>query len=280
MSPSQTWICPGCGANYPPAASPPQRCPVCEDERQWVPPGGQRWTSMEQLATEGSRTEVRELEPGLIGIGAIPDVGVGQRGVVICTPAGNLLWDPPAFIDEAAIDAVRRAGGLRAVSSSHPHMYGALVDWSHAFEAEILLPEDDLGWLQRPDPRVRSWAGSLAVAPGVTLVQCGGHFPGSAIVHWAAGAEGRGALVTGDTILVTPGEDRLTFGWSAPNRLPLSERAVRAVIDAVAPYRFDRIYCGWWTRVLRADAERALQRSAERYIQCLRGEQDQIDLGP
>ena len=29
--------------------------------------------------------------------------------------------------------------------------------------------------------------------PGVTLIQCGGHFPGSAVVHWAGGAAGAGA---------------------------------------------------------------------------------------
>jgi glyoxylase-like metal-dependent hydrolase (beta-lactamase superfamily II) len=112
----------------------------------------------------------------------------------------------------------------------------------------------------------------VAVLPGVTLVQCGGHFPGSAVVHWAAGADGRGALLTGDTIVVTPGEDRLTFIWSAPNRLPLPETAVRKVVGAVRPYPFDRIYGGWWEPVLRAGAREVLETSAARYIQFLRGE--------
>ena len=97
-------------------------------------------------------------------------------------------------------------------------------------------------------------AGTLDVLPGVTLIQCGGHFPGSAVLHWAAGADGRGVLLSGDTIFVTPGEDRVTFVWSAPNRLPLSEAAVTGVWDAVRPYRFDRIYGGWWAPVLRSDA--------------------------
>jgi glyoxylase-like metal-dependent hydrolase (beta-lactamase superfamily II) len=110
------------------------------------------------------------------------------------------------------------------------------------------------------------------VLPGVTLVQCGGHFPGSAVVHWAAGADGAGALLTGDTIFVTPGEDRVSFIWSAPNRLPLPEAAVRGVVAAVEPYRFDRIYGGWWEPAIRRDARRVLRDSAGRYIQFLRGE--------
>lgn len=228
---------------------------------------------MRELAQGGYRTETRELEPGLVGIGVQPgDVGVGQRGLLVCTPAGNLLWDPPVFIDQGSIDAVRQAGGLRAVSSSHPHMYGAIVEWSHAFDAEIVIPEVDRHWLMRPDSAVRTWSGSREVLPGVTLVQCGGHFPGSAVVHWSAGAGGRGALFVGDTIFITPGADRVSFIWSAPNRLPLPERAVRWLVEALSPYEFECLYGGWWGPVIRHDGKRIVERSAERYIELVRGE--------
>jgi glyoxylase-like metal-dependent hydrolase (beta-lactamase superfamily II) len=226
---------------------------------------------MAQLAGEGYRTETREVEPGLVGIGVEPALGVGQRGMLVQTSEGNLLWDPPPFIDEAAVAAVRDLGGLRAVSASHPHMYGAIVEWSRDFDAEILLPEADAGWLMRPDASVRRWEGELTALPTVTLVQCGGHFRGSAVLHWASGAEGRGVLLCGDTLFVTPGEDRVSFVYSAPNRLPLPEREVREVVDALAGYEFDRIYGGWWSPVLRRDAKRALERSALRYIELLRG---------
>src|ERR1700759_844407 len=265
------WVCPACGANFPPADSAPPRCPLCEDERQWVPPNGQRWTTMSGLAQDGYRTEVRDVEPGLLGIGVDRSIGVGQRGLLVRTAEGNVLWDPPAFIDAAAIDAVRAFGGLAVVTASHPHMYGAMVEWSRALGAEIVLPRDDAGWLMRPEAPVRRWAGTAVILPGVTLVQCGGHCPGSAVLHWAAGAEGRGVLLCGDTLFVTPGEDRLTFVYSAPNRLPLSERAVRGVADALAPYAFDRVYGGWWTPTLRRDAKAVLERSARRYIELLRG---------
>jgi glyoxylase-like metal-dependent hydrolase (beta-lactamase superfamily II) len=264
------WICPACGAHYPPHPSPPARCRICEDERQYVPPGGQRWTTLVQLAQEGYRTEVREVEPDLLGIGTDPGVGVGQRGLLVRTDAGNLLWDPPAFLDEAALQAVWDAGGLRAVSASHPHMYGAMVEYSREFDAPAVLAADDLAWLMRPPERpVDAWSGTREVLPGVTLIQCGGHFRGSAVVHWAQGAGGRGALFTGDTIFVAPGEDRVTSMWSAPNRLPLSSPAVGAIAAAVAPYRYERIYGGWWTPVVRRDGGAVVQRSAARYRELL-----------
>jgi hypothetical protein len=267
------WICATCGNHYPESRSSPAGCIICSDERQWVPATGQRWTTPEELSRAGHHGDVRELEPGLVGIGLDPPFAIGQRALLVGTAEGNLLWDPPGFLDEPAVQAVRDAGGLRAVSASHPHFYGAIAEWSRLFDAEVLLAAADAAWLTRqPDRPPVTWSGSRPVLPGVTLVQCGGHFAGSAVVHWADGAGGRGALLSGDTIFVTPGEDRVTFVRSAPNRLPLPERAVRGVVEAVRPYRFDRIYGGWWEPVLRADARRVVERSAERYIQWLRGE--------
>jgi len=267
------WICATCANHYPETPSPPGACVICADERQWVPASGQRWTTAGELAAAGHRGDVREVEPGLLGIGVDPPVAIGQRALLVRTAAGNLLWDPPGYLDEAAVRAVRDAGGLRAVSASHPHFYGSMAEWSRSFDAEVLLAEADAAWMTRPPERPPvTWSGSLAVLPGVTLVQCGGHFPGSAVVHWAEGAGGAGVLLSGDTIFVTPGEDRVTFVRSAPNRLPLPERDVRGVVEAVRPYAFDRIYGGWWQPVLRRDARAVVERSAERYIQWLRGE--------
>jgi len=245
---------------------------VCADERQWVPPGGQRWTTLAGLAAAGHRSDVRAVEPGLTGIGADPPVAIGQRSLLVSSGAGNLLWDPSGFIDDAAISAVRAAGGLRFVTASHPHFYGCIAWWAREFGAEIVVPADDAAWL-RADAGlpVRLWSGVLRVLPEVTLVQCGGHFPGSAVLHWAAGADGRGVLLSGDTIFVTPGEDRVTFVWSAPNRLPLSAAAVRGVVAAVEPFSFDRIYGGWWAPVLRSGAREIVRSSALRYIEHLEG---------
>jgi hypothetical protein len=269
VSSAEIWICPACGANYPPADSAPERCPLCEDERQWVPPTGQRWTTMAQLAADGCHSVIRMVEPGLMGVGSEPAVGVGQRGLIVRTPRGQLLWDPPPFVDDAALDAVRAVGGLHAVSASHPHMYGAAVEWSHAFDAEILLVDVDAPWLMRPDSAVRTWSGTLEVLPGVRLVQCGGHFPGSAVAHWAQGAGGRGVILAGDTIMVTPGEDRVSFVYSAPVRLPLAEPAVSGIVDALAPYDFECIYGGWWSPAIRHSGKAILERSAQRYIELL-----------
>ena len=265
------WICVQCGNHHPDGAAPPDACVICTDERQWVHPRGQRWTTLEDLASQGHVTEVREVEPGLLGLAVNPGVGIGQRGLLVRSDGGNLLWDPPGFLDEAGVERVRAAGGLAAVTASHPHFYGAMAEWARRLDAEVLVPEADAHWVTNPTSALRTWRNALEVLPGITLIQCGGHFPGSAVVHWAQGADGAGVLLTGDTIFVTPGGDRITFVWSAPNRLPLPAAAVRRVVDALRPYAFDRIYYGWWEPVLHTGAKQVLQTSAERYIEIMAG---------
>ena len=171
------WICVTCGNHFPDPR--PEICTVCADERQWLPPGGQRWTTLAELAAAGHRSDVRAVEPGLTGIGADPPVAIGQRSLLVRTAAGNVLWDPSGFIDDAAVAAVREAGGLSFVTASHPHFYGAIAEWARVFGAEILVPSDDAAWLRAgPDAAVRTWSGTLGVLPSVTLAPVRRALPG------------------------------------------------------------------------------------------------------
>ncbi|WP_211230662.1 hypothetical protein [Alicyclobacillus herbarius] len=56
----------------------------------------------------------------------------------------------------------------------------------------------------------------------VTLIHVGGHFAGSAVLHWKAGAEGKGVLLSGDTLSVSADLRWVSFMYSFPNRIPLS----------------------------------------------------------
>lgn len=270
------WICATCANQHADTPGPPDVCRVCADERQYVGRGGagQRWTTLDVLREEGHRCDVRDVEPGLLGIGVTPQVGIGQRALVVATDAGQVLWDPPGFLDDAAVNAVRERGPLLAIAASHPHFYGVAVEWSHIFDAPMLVPEADAEWLMRPDPAVRHWSGTLELAPGVRLVQCGGHFPGSAVLHWEAGAAGRGVLLTGDTIAVMADRRYVSFMRSYPNYIPLPAPAVQQIVARVAALAYDRIYDGWWTSVVEHGAAEKVQRSAERYLRWIGGEED------
>ena len=105
----QGYICVTCGVQQAPSATPPAHCAICEDERQYVRQGGQRWTTLVELAAAGHRIELRDLEPALTGVGVAAQVGIGQRALLVSTSGGNFLWDCVGYIDDAAIARIRAA---------------------------------------------------------------------------------------------------------------------------------------------------------------------------
>ena len=86
-----------------------------------------------------------------------------------------------------------------------------------------------------------------------------------------AGAEGRGVLLTGDTIMAVQDRRWVSFMYSYPNLIPLGAAAIRRIVAAVEPYPYDRLYSAWPGAVVDADAQVAVQRSADRYVGLIAG---------
>ena len=259
------FICTTCGTQYPPSDAPPEHCPICQDERQYIGPLGQGWTTLARLR----RTHFchfRQMEPGLLGIGLVPQFAIGQRALLVRHPAGNVLWDCIPFIDDAAIEILRALGGIRAIAISHPHYYSAMVEWAQEFDAPILLHAADRQWVMRPDPLIQFWSGKThAIAPGLNLINCPGHFAGGTVLHWAAGGGGKGAILSGDILQVTP-DQRLSFMRSYPNLIPLDAATIRRIAEILHPWAFDRIYGAFHERVIPTDAKQVLAYSVRRYL--------------
>lgn len=265
----ENFVCVTCGAQFAASSEPPAACPVCEDERQYVGHEGQRWTTLAEMGQD-HRNVVREIEAGLTGIATEPKFAIGQQAHLVETPAGNLLWNCISFVDDETVAEVGRRGGLAAIAVSHPHFFTGVAEWSRAFgDVPVLLHADDREWVTRSDPAIRFWEGETAKAlPGsdLTLIRCGGHFPGSCVLHWPGGAAGRGALLTGDTITVVADRRWVSFMYSYPDLIPLGPEEIRRIVAAVEPFAFDRIYGGWHGSVVARDAKAAVRRSAERYL--------------
>ncbi len=181
------------------------------------------------------------------------------------------MWDcVPAARREEAIAHVASLGGLKAIAISHPHYYGAVADWSAAFgNAPVYLHGDDAQWVTRPYPSIVPWQGdSHRISDDILLVRAGGHFAGATVLHWRAGADGRGALLTGD---IAHGGDGPPLGAASctryPNYIPLERRrGPRASRSRVAPLAFDRIYGAWWGKNIAAGGEGGVRRVGARAI--------------
>jgi glyoxylase-like metal-dependent hydrolase (beta-lactamase superfamily II) len=265
------YICVTCGVQYAETEAPPEHCIICEDERQYIGKNGQKWVTPPEMQ-KGYHNRVEDVAPHLTGIGTSPGFAIGQRALLVQTPKGNVLWDCVSLLDDATLEAVRSRGGISAIAVSHPHLVGSLVDWSRAFDhAPIYWHADNREWVTRPDQAYVFWEGETnPLWDGLSLIRCGGHFPGSDVLHWPAGAEGRGALLAGDTIQVAQDRRYVSFMYSYPNMIPLNARAIEHIVEAVEPLPFDRIYGGWWDSIVGSNARVAVKRSAERYLKAIR----------
>ena len=265
------FICTACGMQYAESAQAPAQCLICEEERQYVPPRGQTWTTSQALRGSHSNT-FREYEKGIIGIGSTPAFAIGQRALLIRTPQGNILWDCIATLDDATVSLIEGLGGVHAIAISHPHFYTTMVDWAQAFKTPIHLHAADKQWIMRNDAAIALWDGETkALWDGVTLIRCGGHFEGGTVLHWAGGAGGRGVVCAGDILTVTTDRKWLSFMRSYPNFIPLSARAVQRIGAALEPFAFETIYGHYFDHVIAQDAKVVLAQSIARYVAAVEG---------
>jgi hypothetical protein len=267
----ENFICVQCGTQFSQTAEPPPRCPICQDERQFVRHDGQAWTTLKELALH-HRNRFEQEAPQLLGIGTEPEFAIAQRALLVQVPAGNLLWDCISLLDDKTIAEVKRRGGIRGIAISHPHFYSSMVEWAERFDAQIYLHAADRQWVMRESPRIHFWEGTIfPLWNDLTLINCGGHFEGGTVLHWSACGNGKGALLTSDILTVVQDRRYLSFMRSYPNLIPLGPAAIDRILKALEPVSFDQIYGGWWTANVLADAKAAVARSAERYLQAING---------
>lgn len=265
------FVCATCGVQYAETIGPPEQCVICEDPRQFVPAGGQQWTTVARLR-QNHRNVVRAIEPGLTGVWTEPRFAIGQRAALVQTDGGNVLWDCVTLFDDETEAAVRALGGVDAVAVCHPHYYSAVVEWGRTFDAPVYLHAADREWAVRPDSHLVFWEGErMALPGGLTLVRTGGHFSGSTVLHWPGGAGGRGVLLAGDSIKLAADRRHTTFVRSSSNDLPLSADDADAVAAAVDDLAYDRLYAFRYGMVLRTGAKDAVRASARRHRAALDG---------
>ena len=265
-------ICATCGVQY---GAVREDCPICLDERQYVGWDGQRWTNLGELTASGRRGRIEAEGPGVLGIGAEPPTAIGQRALLVTTPAGNVLFDMITYLDDDLAARIRDQGGIRAIAISHPHFYGSMIEFAREFDAPVYIHANDREWVARPDPLVRFWEGEAhQLWDGVTLINVGVHFAGGQVLHWADADGGAGAVMSGDIMTVVPDRRYVSFMYSYPNLIPERPEVIRRGLARLAPYRYERVYGAWWLRVVNTDGTAAVARSAERYLRFALGQEN------
>lgn len=236
------WICLTCGVQYFAASLPPDTCPVCADDRQYVGWSGQAWTTANRLAE--THTFRFERTHGVETVRLDPGFAIGQRAFLIPHAGGVMMWECLSMVTSQAVDHIRALGGLTAIGISHPHFYAAMADWSEAFGGvPVFLHEADREWLRNDCTSVEFWSGqSHALSDTLELVHLPGHFPGSAGLWWKTGPRPGGSLFPGDAIQVAMDRRRTSFMYSYPNALPLGPASLRRLRASEAGLRYEDLF--------------------------------------
>ncbi|WVR03655.1 hypothetical protein IAU60_000650 [Kwoniella sp. DSM 27419] len=279
-------ICTACGTQY----STPQKgdCVICADPRQAVPASGQEWTSLSSLARDGRkhRLLVDDEDERISMIVTEPGFAINQTPILVETSVGSYIWDCAAFLSLPLVghlSTLRKP--LKGIAISHPHFFSTSLTWSRALQVPLYLCEDDKEWYQRSGDitegdQVEWWTGEKVLSQGLKLVQCGGHFPGSAVLYWDRLAEPAppkgdlptkptpvtGIILTADTIMVQPTQKGFSFIWSVPNMIPLRPRSILAINERLKTLAFAQATSSWPYRWIRADAKKVLEESTTAYL--------------
>lgn len=150
------------------------------------------------------------------------------------TPQGNLLWDCITLLDDETIDQSQSAGR----HPRHCHLPPPLLFVYGRVEpglssADLLArSRTSLGYAPRSGGSLLGRRQMQNASEGLTLIRCGGHFMGAQVLHWAAGVEGKGALLTGDIIQVVADCRWVSLYYRTPNLIPLSAAKVQHIVDA------------------------------------------------
>lgn len=256
------FICNTCGIEYEPSEVPPSNCPVCEDERQYVPESGQTWTTLADINTS-HKNIIEKVSEHLYAIYSVPSFAIGQKAHLLITPEGNILWDCIANLDETTVDMIQKLGGIRAIAISHPHYFSTIAQWSATFnDVPVFVHALDAGWLGRKPKALHLWEGEIfPLWNNMQLVCCGGHFPGGNILY----CPNEKALFTGDVLQVCPDMKSVSFMYSYPNYIPLAQKDILKIKAAIAPLDYDAMF-GAFGRYIFSGAKQAMQFSVNRYL--------------
>ena len=152
------------------------------------------------------------------------------------------------------------------ISKLDRHWYQRGLDPSHA--------HPDVAARQRHVVEVQEDILSLPHLSSVTLIRCGGHFPGSNALHWDRDTDRQpnegekgAAVFCADTFMVMPDRKRFTFAYSFPNNIPLPPRDVECIWIQMRRFNWSATFGGWSGRHVLTDSRASLLRSARYYVE-------------
>lgn len=260
------FICLICGTCFPPSTQPPQVCQLCAGKQQLVLGEGTDWTTEEELIQNDFHNVMNFEEHNLWSIRVRPSFASSQRAFFFHSDRGNVLWDCLSLLDKETVEKLEDLGGIHTIILSNPHFQTGVCKWAERFDAEVIVHESDVEFLVEQPRRLKTWTGEYyQLQDEFKLVRIGGSFPGSSVLVWQAGAEGKGCMFTGDTLFVTKDQCWISFLDSNQHVVwKISE--IQELGQKLSAYVFDRIYGAWPNRTIDSNGNEVVSQSVKRVV--------------
>ncbi|MDB5133705.1 MAG: Metallo-beta-lactamase superfamily protein [Mucilaginibacter sp.] len=256
-------ICHTCGTCY--AEDSPVNCPICDDERQYVPVSGQQWVNYNELSKTKS-IRFGKLLPNVYDLRISPSFAIAQKAHLIISQSGNLLWDCLPFLDEATVAFIHSKGGIKGIAISHPHYYSLMTAWAEIFDCPIYLHAADKKWvMDKSDYIVFFESEKYALWDGMEIIHTGGHFAGSTVLHTPFAGSG-GSLFVGDTLQISQSRQFISMMYSYPNQIPLPLIDILRISEKISPLKFDSMYGAFEWQNINKGAKAIFEQSVKRYV--------------
>lgn len=258
-------LCVTCGTEYPMGAD-PEICQICAEERQYIPRGGQKWSTHIKVRNR-HEVEINRIKKGLFELFITPRFGIGQRAFLVLSEQGNVLWDCIPLLDVEIIDFIKAKGGLKAIAFSHPHYYSNMNTWAKTFDCPIYIHEKDKEFVVAPSPYIEYWKGNtMMLWDGLTLLNLGGHFDGGTVLLLPNHSK-KGVMLCSDILQISPSRKFIAMMYSYPNLIPLPRKEIKRIKATLDRLSFDTLYGAFLHQNLTKEVHQILDESVKRYFE-------------
>lgn len=262
---NQKKICTSCSTQFSSGNNTPELCPICNDDRQYIPEKGQTWTNLNELSNSYS-VIAKKINDNLYELKMAPSFAIGQRALLVLAPGGNILWDCVALLNEPTIEFIKSKGGLKAIAFSHPHYYSTMNEWAEVFGCPIHIHQSDEQWIMNKSSHVSLWSGiEKQLWDDIRIINIGGHFPGSSILHIPF-LSPEGAVLCSDTFAISPSKKHMAIMHSYPNRIPLPLHEIQRIKKQMHLLQFDTMHGFEDYQNIYSNAKEILENSLAKYV--------------
>ncbi len=239
--PLQHYTCINCGFWQQYFAAPPD-CPVCADVRNALPENGWEFTSAAEMAEREKRGEVvcqwREIDEGIWMFSNETPLGIGSSGYLIERETGNIAFESPGWWTRKAIDKLDELGGVKFISASHPHGFGAVYQLEDYFPGATVAFQREAVRFTKAFVVNLVFDEVLAIDGAATLYHVGGHYEGQSVLYY----EPRKILFCGDALKFDADADGKTVAVSCHKafhkQIPLSKSEIENYLRVIGSLDF------------------------------------------